>query len=57
LAVILELLRVKQGQDQVGKKKNGKNQRNTGNSAHELPQLFARLDVEKRQGKKNSGEQ
>jgi hypothetical protein len=53
LAVILELLRKQQGHDKIAKQQKGKNQRNHRDGAHELPQLLAALDVEKRQGKEN----
>jgi hypothetical protein len=57
LAVILELLRKKQGQDKVAKKQDGENQHNNRDRTHGLPQLLACLDVEKRQGEENYREQ
>jgi hypothetical protein len=54
---MLELLREKQGEGQVTKQQNGQNQRNYGDGIHGLPQLLACLDVEKRQGEENNGEQ
>jgi hypothetical protein len=54
---MLELLREKQGGDEVAKQQNGQNQRNSSDDIHGLPQLLASLDVEKRQAKENYGEQ
>jgi hypothetical protein len=57
---MLELLREKQGEGQIGEQKDGDNQCNYGyyvNLHWRLPQLLACLDVEKRQGKENCGEQ
>jgi hypothetical protein len=54
-----ELLRIEQGDDQVTKKEDGKDERHHSNRVglHGLPQLLASLDVEKRQGEEDSGEQ
>ena len=54
-----EFLREKQGEDQVAQQQNGQNQPNSGGDIdlHGLPQLLASLDVEKRQGEENNGEQ
>jgi hypothetical protein len=54
---MLELLREKQGGDEVAEQQHGQNQRNSSDDIHGLPQLLASLDVEKRQAKENYGEQ
>jgi len=50
-----ELLREKQGDNQVTEQEDGQNERNDGNDVglHGLPQLLACLDVKKRQGEEN----
>jgi hypothetical protein len=54
-----ELLRIKQGDHQVTKKEDGESERNDCDEVvlHGLPQLLAGLDVEKRQGEEDRGEQ
>jgi hypothetical protein len=54
---MLELLREKQGGDEVAEQQNGQNQRQSSDDIHELPQLLASLDVEKRQAEENYGKQ
>jgi hypothetical protein len=56
-ADMLELLREKQGGDEVAEQQNRQNQRESSDDIHGLPQLLASLDVEKRQAKENYGEQ
>jgi hypothetical protein len=55
---ISEFLREKQRDGEIHHEKNRKNQSGRRNPihVHGLPQLFARLDVKKRQGKENGGE-
>jgi hypothetical protein len=56
---MLELLRIEQGDSQIGQQKDGKNQGDYGDNVnlHDgLPQLLAGLDVEKRQDEEDSGE-
>src|SRR5271157_1078847 len=59
LADMSELLREKQGDNQVTEQEDGQNERNDGNDVglHGLPQLLACLDVQKRQGEENCREQ
>ena len=59
LMVISELLREEQGEGQVTQQQNRQNQCHKGDdvSLHGLPQLLAGLDVEKRQGEEDYGEQ
>ena len=54
-----ELLREEQGDGQVSKQQDGQNQGNDGDDVglHELPQLLAGFDVEKRQSEEDYGEQ
>jgi hypothetical protein len=54
---MLELLREKQGGDEVAEQQNKQNQRKHGDDIHGLPQLLASLDVQKRQAEENYGEQ
>jgi hypothetical protein len=56
---MLELLREEQGDGQVTEQQDGKNQHNDSDDRdlHGLPQLLARLDVEKRQAEENYREQ
>jgi hypothetical protein len=54
---MLELLREKQGGDEVAQQQNRQNQRKHGDDIHGLPQLLASLDVEKRQAEENYREQ
>src|SRR5665213_1382564 len=56
-ADMLELLREKQGGDEVAEQQNRQNQRKHGDDIHGLPQLLASLDVEKRQAEENYREQ
>jgi hypothetical protein len=51
-----EFLREEQGNSQVTQKQDGKDERDPGNEIHDLPQLLARLDVEKRQAEENCRE-
>jgi hypothetical protein len=55
----LEFLREKQGEYQVSKQQNGNSQGSDSGEVdlHGLPQLLASLDVEKRHGEENYGEQ
>jgi hypothetical protein len=52
-----EFLRIKQGKGQIKQQKNGEDQRNCRDEIHGLPQLLARLDVEKRQAEKDRREE
>ena len=54
-----EFLREEQGEGQITQQQNGKNQRDDRDESMcmGLPQLLARLDVEKRQGEENYREQ
>jgi hypothetical protein len=54
---MLELLREKQGGDEVAEQQNRQNQRKASDDIHGLPQLLASLDVEKRQAEENYCEQ
>jgi hypothetical protein len=53
---MLELLREKQGGDEVAEQQNRQNQRKSSDDIHGLPQLLACLDVEKRKDEENYGE-
>jgi hypothetical protein len=54
---MLELLRVKQRDDEVAEKQDGEAESNGGDDVHcALPQLLAGAHVEKRQGEEDSGE-
>jgi hypothetical protein len=53
---MLELLREKQGGDEVAEQQNRQDQRNDRDGIHGLPQLLASLDVEKRQAEENCRE-
>jgi hypothetical protein len=57
LAVILELLRIEQGEGQITQQQNGQDEGYDCDNVHWLPQLLAGFDVEKRQPKENHGEQ
>jgi hypothetical protein len=56
LAVISEFLREKQREDKVTQQEDGKNECDYRDPIHGLPQLLARLDVEKRQDEENCRE-
>ena len=59
LADMSEFLREEQRDGEIAQQKNGENESDCRNriDVHGLPQLLAGLDVEKRQGEENSGEQ
>jgi hypothetical protein len=54
---MLELLREKQGGDEVAEQQNRQNQRKHSDDIHASPQLLACLDVEERQAEENCREQ
>jgi hypothetical protein len=57
---MLELLRIEQGDSQVGQQEDGKDQRDYGHNVNVhggLPQLLAGLDVEERQTEENYSEE
>jgi hypothetical protein len=56
LAVISEFLREEQREDKVTKQEDGENECDYRDPIHGLPQLLARLDVEKRQDEENCRE-
>ena len=59
MADISKLLRIEQGDSQVGQQKDREDQRDYGHNVNVhggLPQLLAGLDVEKRQDEEDNGE-